>query len=56
MRSDRLEEMGIIQAEKEAEIAVQEMLPLNAEGATLAENKRLTFDMPINVAKTDPLR
>lgn len=51
----RLEEMAVIQAAKEAE-ADAGQLPLDAEGAALAEGKRETFDLPINVAKTDPLR
>ena len=42
--------------QKEKEINAQELIPLNAEGIALAEGKRSTFDMPINVAKVDPLR
>ena len=49
----RLDIMANIMAEKEREA---ELLPLDDEGIALAEGKRSTFDMPINVAKVDPLR
>ena len=51
-----IETMAAIQAEKEKEIAEGEQQQLDAEGEAMAENKRMTFDMPINVAKVDPLR
>ena len=56
MNDERLETMAVIQAEKENEIALQEQQPLNPEGAAMAEDKRESFDLPINVVKTDPLR
>lgn len=52
----RLEEMDCIQGQKDIENRSKDLLPLNAEGKALAEGKRSTFDMPINVAKVDPLR
>lgn len=52
----RLEEMDCIQEQKDKDINAQELIPLNGEGKALAEGKRQTFDMPINVAKVDPLR
>ena len=52
----RLETMAIIQDQKTQDIAAQAQPPLDAEGAEMAEYKRDTFDLPINVAKTDPLR
>lgn len=51
-----MQTMAAIQAEKEKEIAQGEAKELDAEGAKMAEEKRMTFDMPINVAKVDPLR
>lgn len=48
--------MAAIQAEREKAIARGEQPELDAEGERMAENKRMTFDMPINVAKVDPLR
>lgn len=48
--------MAAIQAEKAREISMTQQQPLDAEGKRLAEEKRMTFDMPINVAKVDPLR
>lgn len=56
MSDERLETMAVIQAEKEKEIAAQEQQPLNPEGVAMAEDKRDSFDLPINVVKTDPLR
>lgn len=56
MNDERLETMAVIQAEKENEIALQEQQPLNPEGAAMAADKRESFDLPINVVKTDPLR
>ncbi|MBR2663632.1 MAG: hypothetical protein IKE25_07955 [Clostridia bacterium] len=56
MKTDRLEIMAIIQEEKEREIAAGDIPPLDAAGIKLAENKRFSFDLPINIAKTDPLR
>ena len=52
----RIDEMAVIQAEKDREIEAAEQLPLDEEGIALAEAKRQSFDMPINVAKVDPLR
>lgn len=54
--NETLNTMGIIQAEKDRDIAAAEQQPLDAEGIALAEHKRSSFDMPINVAKVDPLR
>lgn len=54
--SDNLTTMAVIQAEKEKEIASGELHPLDPEGIAMARDKRATFDLPINVAKTDPLR
>lgn len=54
--SMNLETMKTIQDAKALEITHQEQQPLDAEGAMMAEQKRETFDMPINVAKVDPLR
>lgn len=48
--------MAVIQAEKEKDIAAAELQPLDPEGIALAQGKRATFDLPINVAKVDPLR
>ena len=52
----RIDIMAAIMNEKDQEIAAEEQLPLDAEGAVLAEDKRESFDQPINVAKSDPLR
>lgn len=46
--------MAEIQAEKSDEIGEEELQPLDAEGAALAEHKRFTFDI-INTP-VDPLR
>ena len=51
----RLEEMARIQEAAEAR-AMESQPPLTPETEKLAENKRETFDIPINVAKVDPLR
>ena len=51
-----LETMTIIQNEKTKEIAAEEQPPLDAEGIALAENKRSTFDLPVNAVTVDPLR
>ena len=51
-----LQEMEIIQAEKEKDISAQEQRPLDDEGEEMAKYKRASFDLPLNVAKTDPLR
>ncbi len=51
-----IETMRNIQEMKAREIAEATALPLDAEGQALARQKRDSFDMPINVAKVDPLR
>ena len=56
MSSERLTDMAIIMGQKEREMSAQGAPPLDAEGVALAEGKRYTFDMPINAAKSDPLR
>lgn len=45
-----------IQDAKAREIAQAQRHPLDAEGQAMARQKRDSFDMPINVAKVDPLR
>lgn len=54
METRDLETMQTIQRQKEADIAADQLQPLDAEGAALAEHKRFTFDV-INVPN-DPLR
>ena len=49
-----LEIMAAIQAEKAKEINAAQAKPLDAEGAAMAEHKRITFD--VTVVNTDPLR
>ncbi len=56
MNEIKLEIMAVIQAEKEREITDGELQPLDPEGIAMARDKRATFDLPVNVAKTDPLR
>lgn len=52
--SKNLEVMAVIQAEKQREIEAEVQQPLDAEGAVLAEGKRLTFD--VTTTQLDPLR
>ena len=56
MSKNNLRTMETIMDEKARDIAKAEQQPLDPEGEALAEYKRMTFDMPINVAKVDPLR
>lgn len=57
MSSDeRLETMAIIMEQKDRDIEMQELQPLDPEGVAMADGKRESFDLPINVVKTDPLR
>lgn len=56
MSETRLETMDTIQAEKAKDITATGQPPLDDEGIALAEHKRSTFDLPINVKKADPLR
>lgn len=49
-----LDVMAQIQRQKEGEGDGQ--LPLDAEGADLAEEKRFSLDNPEYIVKTDPLR
>ena len=51
-----LETMGQIQAQKERDMAATEPLPLDAEGAHVAEEKRFAIDNPEYIVQTDPLR
>ena len=51
-----IQTMAVIQAEKQKEIEQSEPQALDAEGAKMAQDKRMTFDMPINVPLVDPLR
>lgn len=51
-----IEIMKQIQEEKSKTLAEEEPHPLDPEGIEMTEHKRSTFDMPINVAKVDPLR
>lgn len=54
--SREIETMAQIQEERTKKIAAEGQPPLDPEGIALTENKRESFDMPINVAKVDPLR
>ena len=57
MSSDeRLDTMAIIMEQKDRDIETQELQPLDPEGVAMADGKRESFDLPINVVKTDPLR
>jgi len=49
-----LEVMSDIQKQKDIDIKGKDLIPLDAEGVTLAEHKRYTFD--IIDLPTDPLR
>lgn len=49
-----LETMGAVQREHER--AASGQLPLDPEGAALAETKRFSLDIPEYVVKNDPLR
>lgn len=51
-----LDTMAAIMAEKEKELRLADMLPLDDEGRAVAEEKRKTFDLPTNAVKVDPLR
>lgn len=51
-----LDTMTIIQEEKAKEISTSDQKSLDAEGETMAEEKRKTFDLPTNAVKVDPLR
>lgn len=50
-----LDTMGAVQAEHERK-GEGGRLPLDPEGAALAETKRFSLDMPEYVVKNDPLR
>ena len=54
--SMNLEAMAEIMAENDRELEARDMLPLDAEGKALAEDKRKAFDLPTNAVKVDPLR
>lgn len=54
MENRDLDIMDQIQRQKEADLAGQELQPLDPEGVKLAEEKRFTFDL-VDVP-TDPLR
>ena len=56
MSDNHLMVMAAIQEEKIKEISEGGLPPLNPEGIAMAEDKRSTFDLPINVAQLDPLR
>ena len=56
MDNQNLHTMETIMNEKARDIAAHAQPALDPEGVALAEYKRESFDMPINVAKTDPLR
>lgn len=49
-----LDTMATIMAEKEKDIQQAQQPPLDAEGAKLAEGKRITFD--VIAIPSDPLR
>ncbi len=49
-----LDVMAQIQAQKMRDTGGK--LPLDAEGADLAEEKRYSIDLPEYIVKTDPLR
>ena len=49
-----LDIMNAIQEEREKELEVEELQPLDAEGKALAEHKRFTFDI-VDIPN-DPLR
>lgn len=51
-----LNTMAEIMAEKDREMGVAALQPLDGEGKALAEHKRKTFDLPTNAVKVDPLR
>lgn len=51
-----LETMEQIQTQKERDMAATEPMPLDAEGADVAEEKRYSIDIPEYIVKTDPLR
>ena len=48
--------MDQIQTQKEKDIEAGTQQELNAEGTRMAEEKRESFDIPINAVKVDPLR
>lgn len=50
-----LKTMETIQREKQKTVSA-EKLPLNAEGTDIGEEKRYSFDFPVNAVKVDPLR
>ena len=56
MASKDLRAMETIMEQKSRDIARDGQPALTPETIALAEFKRETFDMPINVAKVDPLR
>lgn len=59
MKGDYQMEIAVmeqIMEEKTKDLASQNLIPLDAEGKTLAEEKRKAFDLPTNAVKVDPLR
>ena len=54
--SCELVDMIAIQNEREKEINPDELKEMDAEEKVLAENKRFSFDFPVNAVTVDPLR